>query len=166
MMKFIVSISVGALLLVTSFCAKPPAKQSNNITPVSTIENSDQINCDWKGDVLDGKQSGLQKFLVGKWEGHEPPNQGIEMYLIFQEDGTAVVDYSQVERNNVPKGRVSYRPYRINADNTLNICGYPDNFTVRRHSKDEFSMVSDNKGIYSRGAIEIIYICSFKRVKP
>lgn len=164
-MKFIVSTSVGALLLATSFCASPPAEQSNKTTPVSTTGGRDQINCDWKGDVLDVNQSGIQKFLVGKWEGYETPDQGIEMYLTFQEDGTAVVDYSQAERRNVPKGRLSYRPYRINADNTLNICGYPDNFTMRRHGEDEFSLASDNKEIYGRGAIELIYICSFKRVK-
>jgi hypothetical protein len=161
-MNYAASIIAGLFLLAVTSCGKPIANQSITSTLTPTPTNSDKIDCNWKGNILGDKKSGLQKFLVGKWEGRILPEQKIEMYLTFQEDGTAIIDYS-VEHPNNPKGGVFYRPYRINDEKTLNICGYPDNFSVDKYGADEFDLRSDIKEM--RADIEVIYMCRFKRIK-
>lgn len=159
-MKVLLTICLGAIFLAIGSCEGPIPEPSGKAAP--TPEGRQRTDCDWKGDVLDINNAGLQKFLVGKWEGRRSPNMDPSMHLTFTEDGTAIVDYS-IKYPEIAEGGITNHPYRISDEKTLNICGYPDNFTIVKFAEDEFRLQSDIKSM--AGAVEVIYDCTFRRVE-
>lgn len=158
-MKIMLIICVGLFFLSVSYCERSQVSQSSKATPQPAQTSSGKTDCDWKGDVLDERSTGLQKFLIGKWEGRVLPEQRVEMNLTFQEDGNVLIDYSMA----TSKGGIFYRPYRIKDEKTISICGYPDDFAVIKHNDNEIDLRSTSSEM--RAAVALIYECNFTRVK-
>lgn len=101
--------------------------------------------------------SDYKNLILGKWEGKsdKPTIEGW-MLIEFRKDGLAVIEYS-------PPGGKFTRAYKFKNEKTLEVEGYPDNLIINKNSDDEITF---NPEIDKERDIDVIYVYSFKRMKP